>query len=43
MITLQARAARRVVEGALDGNGWRWSRRLSLWVDALLVLEERGR
>jgi len=36
----QAREARGVVEAALDGVGWRWSRRLSLWIDGLLVLEE---
>jgi len=35
-----ARAARRDVEEALEYAGWPWSRRLSLWVDALLVLEE---
>jgi hypothetical protein len=35
-----ARCARREVEAALDVGGWRWSHRLSLWVDALLVLEE---
>jgi hypothetical protein len=36
-----ARAARGAVEDALDGVGWRYSRRLSLWMDALLILEER--
>ena len=35
-----ARDARGQVEAALDRIGWRWSRRLSLWLDALLVLEE---
>lgn len=35
----EARAARRAVEDALDAAGWPWSRRLSLWLDALLVLE----
>jgi hypothetical protein len=44
---LEARAARAVLEAALDaragGQGvaaWPWSRRLSLWLDALLLLEE---
>ena len=36
----QARAARREVEQALEANGWPWARRLSLWVDALVVIEE---
>jgi hypothetical protein len=39
----EARAARRQVEEALGGAGWPWSRRLSLWLDALLMLEEGGR
>lgn len=30
-----ARAARAEVEAALDAAGWPWSRRLSLWLDAL--------
>ena len=37
---LQARAARGQMELALDAAGWPWSRRLSLWIDALVVLEE---
>jgi hypothetical protein len=36
-----ARAARGVVEAALTVAGWPWSRRLSLWLDALLILEDR--
>jgi hypothetical protein len=36
----EARAARREVEEALTARGWPWARRLSLWVDALVVLEE---
>jgi hypothetical protein len=36
------RAARGEIEAALDFVGWRWIRRLSLWLDALVVLEERG-
>jgi len=36
----QARAARAQVEHALDTAGWRWSRRLSLWIDVLVILEE---
>lgn len=35
-----ARDARREIESALDAAGWPWSRRLSLWLDALSVLEE---
>ena len=38
----QARPARGICERALDANGWRWSKRFSLWLDALLTLEERG-
>jgi hypothetical protein len=44
---LEARAARALVEAALDalvaGRGpaaWPWLRRLSLWVDALVLIEE---
>jgi hypothetical protein len=37
-----SRAARRVVEDALDAHGWPWSLRLSRWLDALVVLEERA-
>ena len=35
-----ARAARREVELGLDRNRWRWSLRLSRWLDLLLVIEE---
>jgi hypothetical protein len=38
----QARAARAIVEAALDETGWPWSSRLSRWLDALLALEERA-
>jgi hypothetical protein len=38
--TRQAWAARGLVERALDVIGWRWLRRLSLWIDALVILEE---
>jgi hypothetical protein len=38
----QARAARGLIELALDACGWPWSRRLSLWLDALVIVEERG-
>lgn len=38
----QARLARAEVEAALDTIGWPWSRRLSLWIDSLIVLEEGG-
>ena len=38
----QARAARRVVEDALEHNGWPYSRRLSLYVDLLVALVVRS-
>ena len=37
---VQARQARALVELALDHAGWRWSRSISLWLDALVLLEE---
>jgi hypothetical protein len=37
---LEARAARAQIEAALDAIGWRWSRRLSRWLDVLVILEE---
>ena len=37
----EVRAARNEAECALAPDGWPWSRRLSLWMDALLDLEER--
>ena len=36
----QARDTRAVVEAALDMSGWKYSRALSLWIDAMLLLEE---
>ena len=36
----QARAARPIIEAARAAAGWPWSRRLSLWIDVLVVLEE---
>jgi type I site-specific restriction endonuclease len=39
----EARAARRIVEAALQHAGWPWNTRLSRWLDALVELEERGR
>jgi hypothetical protein len=42
-VHVYAQAARAVVEASLEANGWPWSRRLSLWLDALLVLEESQR
>lgn len=39
-VAFAARAARGHVEAALDGNGWPWSRRLSFWLDVLLIIEE---
>jgi hypothetical protein len=38
----QAHEARREIEAALDVSGWPWSRGLSFWVDALLVIEEES-
>jgi hypothetical protein len=45
---LEARVARALIEVALDsaagGRGagaWPWSKTLSLWVDALITIEER--
>jgi hypothetical protein len=38
--TRQAQAARGQLELALDFAGWPWSRRLSLWIDCLVILEE---
>jgi hypothetical protein len=39
----EARAARRILEAALQHAGWPWSARLSRWLDALVGLEESGR
>lgn len=36
----EARAARAEIEAALDATRWPWSRRLSLWLDALVIREE---
>jgi hypothetical protein len=36
----QAQAARAHVEHVLEATGWHWSRRLSLWIDVLVILEE---
>lgn len=40
---LEAKAALLDAEAALDACDWPWSRRLSLWRDALVVLAELGR
>jgi hypothetical protein len=37
---IEARAARRQMEAALDAAGWLWSLRLSRWIDALVILAE---
>lgn len=42
MTAAYARSARDIVESALDAGGRPWSRRISLWLDALVVLEECG-
>ena len=39
--TEQARAAGGEIEDALDAQGFPWRARLSLWIDLLVVLEER--
>jgi hypothetical protein len=36
-----ARAVRGTVEASLERAGWPWSRRLSLWLDTLVTLEEQ--
>ncbi len=40
--TALARAARGEIESALDAVGWPWARRLSLWIDVLVLVEEGG-
>ncbi len=42
-LNAKARAARAEVDAALDAAGWPWSRRLSLWLDVLVLIEEGGR
>jgi len=37
---LEARHARGQIEAAVDAAGWPWSRRLSFWIDLLLLIEE---
>jgi hypothetical protein len=37
-----AREGRRQIALALGAAGWPWSRRLSLWIDALVTIEERA-
>jgi hypothetical protein len=41
MSAVAARAARALLEAGLDFSGWPWFRSVSLWLDALLVIEER--
>lgn len=41
-LSAQACIARTEVEVALDAPGWPWSRRVSAWLDCLLVLEEES-
>lgn len=38
----RARAARGEIEAALDAAGWPYIRRLSLYLDILILLEESG-
>lgn len=40
MTSVSAQAARAEIESALDAAGWLWLALLSLWLDALLLLEE---
>ncbi len=37
---IQARAARAELDHALDMAGWPWLRRLSRWIDCLVMIEE---
>lgn len=39
-LAAEAQAARAEIEAALDLASWPWSTRLSLWIDALVTLEE---
>lgn len=39
----EARHARADAEAALDRCGWKWSKRLSLWIDVLVIIEASGR
>lgn len=39
-VGILAREARGIVETSLDASGWLWSRRLSRWLDCLIVIEE---
>ena len=45
-VNREAGDVRRDVEDALDhaagGGSWRWSLRLSRWIDGLILLEEAG-
>jgi len=41
-VALLARDARAILETALDSAGWPYSRRISLWLDGLIHLEEAG-
>ena len=38
----QARAARALIELALDATGWKFDCVLSRWIDALVVVEEEA-
>jgi hypothetical protein len=42
MSAAHARGSRGIAEAALDSAGWPWSRRISLWLDALVMIEERA-
>ncbi len=41
LLVLEAWAARRLCELALDAIEWEWRPALSRWIDPLVVLEER--
>ena len=40
---IDARAARFIVESALDLNGWRWNVGLARWIDVLITIEDAAR
>jgi hypothetical protein len=40
---IEARAARLIVESALDANGWRWNLGLSRWIDVPITFEDAER
>jgi hypothetical protein len=41
-VSAWARAARGQIEDVLHATGWPYSTRLSLWLDALVILDEEA-